>query len=92
MVGGMGQLRTITAALLGFFLVPAALADDAGTPHQLGGAMGWDAWGFTDKTGSADINEKLSQERADAAARYVRIVGHGNSVDARIAITEVKIY
>jgi hypothetical protein len=51
MVGGMGQLRTIAAALLGFFLVPAALADDAGTPHQLGGANGWDAWGFTDKTG-----------------------------------------
>jgi outer membrane protein OmpA-like peptidoglycan-associated protein len=27
--------------------------------------------GFTDKTGSVDINEKLSQERAESAARYL---------------------
>jgi len=27
--------------------------------------------GFTDKSGTADINEKLSQERAEAAARYL---------------------
>ena len=27
--------------------------------------------GFTDKTGTADINEKLSQDRAEAAARYL---------------------
>ncbi len=27
--------------------------------------------GFTDKTGTPDVNEKLSQDRAEAAARYL---------------------
>jgi hypothetical protein len=41
---------------------------------------------------SATTNALETYDIPDASARYVRIVGHGNSVDARTAITEVKIY
>jgi unsaturated chondroitin disaccharide hydrolase len=41
---------------------------------------------------SGTTNALETYDLPDASARYVRIVGHGNSVDAQIAITEVRIY
>jgi hypothetical protein len=47
----MRFMTGLTAALLGLALGPAALADDAATPQHIGGANGWDAWSFTEKSG-----------------------------------------
>lgn len=41
---------------------------------------------------SGATNALETYDLPDGSARYVRIVGHGNSVDTEIAITEVAIY
>ena len=41
----------MTAALAALVPMPATFAQDAATPQHIGGANGWDAWGFTEKAG-----------------------------------------
>jgi outer membrane protein OmpA-like peptidoglycan-associated protein len=48
----------------------AQLDDIANSTNGLGRYV-IEVQGFTDKTGTPDINEKLSQDRAEAAARYL---------------------
>ena len=47
----MRMMSGIMAALAGLVIVAAARAEDAGTPQPIGGAKGWDAWSFSEKTG-----------------------------------------
>jgi unsaturated chondroitin disaccharide hydrolase len=54
-----------------------------------------DGASWTTRLGSVSsgaTNALETYDIPDASARYVRVVGHGNSVDAATAITEVAIY
>jgi len=77
-VEGLNKFRMTKAVTVLFQVNQAKLNDDAKAQldDMAKSASGLERYmievqGFTDKSGTADINERLSQERAESAARYL---------------------
>ena len=78
MVDGLNKYRMTKSVTVLFSVNQSKLNDDAKAQlDDLAKATSGlerymiEVQGFTDKTGTADINEKLSQDRAQSAARYL---------------------
>jgi OmpA-OmpF porin, OOP family len=77
-VDAMNKFQVLKAETVLFSVGQSTLTDDAKSQleelaHQTGGLDRYviEVQGFTDKTGSVSVNERLSQQRAQEVARYL---------------------